>query len=292
MHTLTRKAAVGLLMSLALGGTALAAPGTADAAPHDTAARSTLARPAPPVVVHLTVTQDGLTRSRTGFRPGWTTFTVATRGPGGSVEVARLAPGYTLNMLRKDFKGLFSGDVKAVRRIDRKVDFYGGAPVRKSGTASFATRLDAGRYLVANLDKGTWTWLRVAGAPQARSHPRASGVVNMVPEDRFANPHRNGHSGWMRSTNRTDEPHFVDLGRVKATTTAKKVRAYMASGAKGQPSWALAAMAGTLVVGPGHTVFWSYDVPRGKYLEMCWWPSDTNGMPHAMMGMWHLTWLH
>lgn len=292
MHTLTRKAAVGLLMSLALGGTALAAPGQADAAPHDTTARTALPRVAAPVVVHLTVTPDGVTRSRTGFRPGWTTFTVEATGTGGSVEVMRLRHGYTLTMLKKDFGGLFNGDVKAVRRVDRKVDFYGGSQLLRGREAAFATRLDAGRYLIANLDKGTWTWMRVAGAPQARTHPRASGVINTVPEDRFANPHRNYRTGWIRTTNRTDEPHFVDLQQVKATTTKKKVRAFMQSGARGEPTWALGATAGTLVVGPGHTVFWSHDVPRGKYLELCWWPSDETGMPHAMMGMWHLTWLH
>jgi hypothetical protein len=76
---------------------------------------------------------------------------------------------------------------------------------------------------------------------------------------------------------------------VKASTTRQQVQAYFDSGAQGQPAWALKEMAGTLVVGPGHTVLWRHDVPRGKYVEMCWWPSKDDGMPHAMMGMWALT---
>lgn len=280
-------AAATLATSLAATtfGTASASGATA----HRAAAAHTTARRLPPVVVNVRVTKDGLTRSRSNFRPGNTIVNIRSAGGGGTVEVMRLHHGYTLAELRQDFSTLFNGDVQAVRSIDKHVEFYGGSQVYKHRTASFATYLHRGHYLIANLDKGTLTRMRVAGDRQLRSLPHATGRVNFVREDRFGNPGVRRHSGWMRTTNRTDEPHFVDLGRVKASTTRHMVKKYFDEGAQGQPDWALKAMAGTLVVGPGHTVLWRYHLPRGKYLEMCWWPSDEDGMPHALMGMWALT---
>ena len=290
MQSRTRTAAAALLLTASLAGATLAT-GSAQAVSGHRAVLSAhpAARLAPAVHVRIAVSDHDVTRSRTMFRPGNTIFDVRSTGGRGALEVMRLGPHYTVKMLRSDFSGLFNGDVKAVRRVDRRVEFYGGAQVSKARTQSFATYLDAGRYLIADLDTGGLAWMRVVGHPMRRSLPQATGVVNMVGANRFGNPGTRQSSGWMRTTNRTDEPHFVDLDHVKASTTHQKVRKYLDSGAHGTPPWALKGEAGTLVVGPGHTVLWKYSLPRGKYLEMCWWPSDENGMPHAMMGMWELT---
>jgi hypothetical protein len=290
MHSRTTAAAAALLLAASLTGTTLGT-GSADAATGQATRDSatTASRAMGPVVVDVAVHPKRVTRSRTGFRPGYTMFHVRSAGGTGSVEVLRLRHGYTVKMLTKDFGGLFNGDLHAIRRIDRKVVFYGGTFVEKGEHPAFATWLDAGRYLVANLDKGTFTWRRVAGRPQHRTHPVATGRLNLYPDDRISAPVPNQHSGWMRSTNKTDEPHFIDLQHVKWTTTNKKVRKYFESGAQEMPPWALPEHAGTLVISPGHTVWWRYDLPRGKYLAACWWPSDEDGMPHALMGMWRLT---
>ena len=39
---------------------------------------------------------------------------------------------------------------------------------------------------------------------------------------------------------------------------------------------------------PGHTVIWRYHTSAGKYLALCFWPSNVDGGPHAFMGMWKL----
>lgn len=290
MQSRTRTAAAALLLTASLAGTTLAT-GSAHAVSGHRAvlAAQPAARLAPAVHVTIGVSKQGVTRSRTGFRPGYTVFNIRSTGGGGTVEVIRLKHGYSLKMLRKDFGGLFNGDVKAVRRVDRMVEFYGGSEVDRDRVNAFATRVDAGRYLIVNLDRGTYTRMRVLGHPQARSHPVATGRINIVPGDRFANPGTRQSSGWMRTKNRSDEPHFVDLAHVKRSTTHQKVQKWIDGGANGNPPWGLHDFGGTLVVGPGHTVWWSYDLPRGKYLEMCWWPSDEDGTPHAMMGMWELT---
>ena len=286
-------AALALATSMAAAtlGPASASGATGHRASSQQAAQAVhqTARRLPPVVVDIRVTEDGVTRSRTNFRPGNTVINIRSAGGGGSVEVLRLHRGYTLAQLREDFPKIFQGDVDAVRSIDTNVEMYGGSQVNKHRTASFATYLNRGHYIIANLDQGTMTRMRVAGQRQLRSLPHATGRINLVDDDRFGNPGVRRHTGWMRTTNRTDEPHFVDIGRVKASTTHRQAKRYFDHGAQGQPTWALKAMAGTLVISPGHTVRWKYDLPRGKYLEMCWWPSDEDGMPHALMGMWALT---
>ncbi|MGZ4497871.1 MAG: hypothetical protein ACXVWZ_10370 [Nocardioides sp.] len=291
MHVLTRIAASATLLATALTG-ATAAPPLASAAPHATpvATRPAGATQAPPVRVAVHIAKDGsITRDTTGFRPGSTIFDVTSDGGHGSLELMRLRPGYSLKEIQKDFGGLFKGDLHAIRRIDRSVDFYGGTPVGPHTTASFATYVGAGQYYLVNLDRGTWRTMRVTGTPQNRWMPVSHGPVNMVMPNRFDTPHATAHSGWMRSTNKTDEPHFVDLNLVKWSTTPRQVKRFFDSGAQGHPSFGLGVSGGTLVIGPGHTVTWSYDLPRGKYVVDCFWPDDETGMPHALMGMWHLT---
>lgn len=290
MQSRTRTTAAALLLTASLAGATLAT-GSAEAVSGHRAALSTqpAARLAPAVHVSIAVSDHDVTRSRTGFRPGYTVFDVRSTGGRGTIEVIRLHRGYTLKMLLKDFGGLSNGDVKAVRRVDRNVEFYGGSQVGSHRVNSFATYVDAGRYLILDLDRGTYAGMRVVGHPQARSHPVATGLINMTKADRFANPGGKRHTGWMRSTNHSDEPHFVDLAHVKRSATHQKVQKWIDGGANGNPPWGLHDFGGTLVVGPGHTVWWSYDLPRGKYLEMCWFPSDEDGTPHAMMGMWELT---
>ncbi|GCD90504.1 hypothetical protein [Nocardioides sp. LS1] len=290
MHLLSRFVAVATLASTALAGVMLAPTGTA-ATPAGAPAihRPAGSAQAPPVRVTVRITKDGVRRSMTGFRPGSTIFDMVSDGGTGTLEVIRLHDGYSLKEIQKDFGGLFSGDLKAIRRIDRNVEFYGGSSVTRHTRASFATHLDAGLYYLVNLDRGTWRTMRVTGKVQQRWMPVSHGPTNIVSPNRFDTPRRMAHSGWMRTTNKSDEPHFVDMNLVKWSTTPQQVKKFFEGGAKGHPSWGLGVSGGTLVIGPGHTVAWSYDLPRGKYVLDCFWPDDETGMPHALMGMWHLT---
>ena len=295
MGTRTHSTAAAMLLVTSLTASALVGTTTAGAATQRPVPATSPSAPSArvaPVVVDIGVGRHSVTRSRTGFRPGNTVFNVHSIGGRGSIEVLRFKRGYTLRMFRRDAGGLFSGDVTAIRRVDRKVVFYGGATLDGQGPQRFGTMINAGRYLIVNLDKQVFTRMRVEGRRQARSLPRPTAVVNMVGEDRFSTADAMPRSGWMRQSNKTDEPHFMDLNKVKETTTPRKVRRYFASGAEGEPPWALRDHAGTMIISPGHTVVWKYDLSHGKYLEMCFWPSDEDGTPHAFMGMWHLTHLY
>ena len=243
--------------------------------------------------VRVTVRKHGITRSRTGFRPGNTVFDLRSRGGGnGAVQLVRLRSGYTLAMFRDDLE---SDGVADIRRIDRKAVFYGGMPVHKRGVSHFGARVGAGRYYLFDFDHPRWVRLRVEGTPQRRALPRTTGPVDMVlkgEDHRFRTPRRLPRAGWLRQTNRTDEPHFMDMIKVKRSTTRRQVRRAFAGKGPDNPGWLLREYPGTFAVSPGHTVVWRYAYPRGKYLEACFWPSDEDGTPHAEMGMWNFTTLH
>ena len=110
----------------------------------------------------------------------------------------------------------------------------------------------------------------------------------LIHEDhRFQTPRLLPRSGWLQQTNRTDEPHFMDMIKVKSSTTRQQVRRAFAGHGPEHPKWILHNYPGTFVVSPGHTVVWLYAFPRGKYLEVCFWPSAEDGTSHAEMGMWN-----
>ena len=242
--------------------------------------------------VRVTVRKHGISRSRTAFRPGNTVFDLRSRAGRAAVQLLRLRGGYTFADFRNDLQ---SQDVGSIRRIDRHVVFYGGMPVDGRRASHFGAHLGAGHYYLFDFDHPRWVRLRVEGRPQRRTLPRTTGSVDMVlegDEHRFSTPRRLPRSGWLRQTNRTDEPHFMDMFKVKRSTTRKQVRRFFAGEGPAEPHWLRGSFPGTFVVSPGHTVVWKYHYPRGRYLEACFWPSDEDGTTHAEMGMWNFVTLH
>ena len=242
--------------------------------------------------VHVTVRKHRIIRSRNGFRPGKTLFDVRSPGGPAAIQLLRLRKGYSLADFRKDAA---SDSLQALRRIDRKVVFYAGLPVFKGKASHFGARLEAGHYFLFDFDTPRWVRLRVEGAPQRRYLPRTTGSVDYVlrhQNHRFQNPRRLPRSGWLRQTNRTDEPHFMDLTKVKRSTTRRQVRRALAGQGPEDPKWALREYPGSFLVSPGRSMVWRYSYPRGKYLELCFWSSKEDGTPHAQMGMWNFITLH
>jgi hypothetical protein len=86
----------------------------------------------------------------------------------------------------------------------------------------------------------------------------------------------------MSTTNRAHEPHFVVLQHVKKHTTKGDVMSDLQSPT---PTHFLKGGTDTGVISPHHTFVWAYHLPRGKYAVTCFWPSKSDGMPHAFMGM-------
>lgn len=289
VHT-TARAALLLTASLALAG----GYAPADAASHHAApTRATHARSARALHVTLTTRKDSVRISKSTIRPGNTYLDVVHGNAGGSLEMLRLRPGYSFRHAMKDFPGLFSGDTAAIKRVDKNVIFYGGLAAIPKVTQTFATRLDAGKYYVLNIGqlmsgKRNVGILHVQGAMQKRPLPKATSHVNWVGEESFSTNSTIGHAGWLRQTNLTHQPHFMDLGQVRKSTTKKQVQDYIDSHSQDPPSFALSRDISTEVVSPGHTVLWNYHTARGRYLEACFYPDKKTGAPHFFMGMWHL----
>ena len=296
MNTSPRTVTAALALAVSFS---LAAPAHSSQAATDTGSRRVdhgaahHARAAVGAVhVRVTVRKHRVTRSRTGFRPGNTVFDLRSRAGRSAMQLVRFRAGYTFDDFQRDLQ---SEDIEAIRRIDRKVVFYGGMPVDRKGVSHYGAHLGSGRYYLIDFDHPRWVRLRVEGRPQHRTLPRTTGSVDMVldgDEHRFSTPRRLPRSGWLRQTNRTDEPHFMDMFKVKRSTTRHQVRRFFAGEGPAEPRWILGSYPGTFVVSPGHTVVWKYSYPRGKYLEVCFWPSDEDGTTHAEMGMWNFVTLH
>jgi len=247
----------------------------------------------------------GVKLSDSKFRPGNTVFKVknAAGKPGrGLIQVLRLKSGYTLLDANTDFGLAFPEDestppdVDAIKRIDKNIVFYGGmeAPNKKGGPATkWAVKIDKpGTYYVINFDAGTPpTAFKAKGDRQRRALPSKSGRVDAASGPGGTNVWKvgkhNAAHGWMSTTNNAEEPHFVILDHVKKSATMKQVTDCFS----GDPCHVFAkdgASADTGVISPGHSFLWAYDLPKGKYLAECFWPSNQTGMggmPHALMGM-------
>ena len=283
MQTRYRAAATALLLTATA---ALAAPGgAADAAgthPSSAKARS--------LTVTLTSTKKGPKVSTDTLRPGFTTFKVVHKsGKSAGIEVLRLRKGYSLRHLLRDLPKV-TGEtavVKAVRRVDKNVIFYGGGDVSsKVPTSKFAVDIDrAGKYYVLSIFTGQVTSFRAKGAHQRRSHPSADGQVNAAKGNVWKVKGTLPHRGWMKTTNNALEPHFVEFDAVLDSATDQDVADWFADPSSGPPPLDFSNSFSTEVVSPGHTVYWKYGSTPGRYVIDCFFPSKMNGVPHAFMGM-------
>jgi hypothetical protein len=301
MQTRYRAAATALLLTATAGMAATGGPAEASGTHHhDAKAKS------------LTITiksKDGKIKlSDDSFRPGNTVFRVknaAGKHARGGLQVFRLRGSYTIGQAASDFALAFSGNndpatIDAINRIDDNVVFYGGmnAPRKKGGAATkWAVNIDKDSlYYVLNTKSNALTTFTAQGSRQKRTLPSRTGFIN--PEtshnaagNKFVAGKHNQASGWMSTRNKAEEPHFVDIQQVKKGTTNSDLSALFTGGG-GNPFVKHGAKTGTGVISPGHRFLWAYHLKQGKYGVFCFWPSKTDGMPHAVMGMHIVTRLH
>ena len=76
------------------------------------------------------------------------------------------------------------------------------------------------------------------------------------------------------------------MSGVKPSTTPAMVRKALQS--NGNPKFFTGQSLSFDVISPGVTVAIKGPVDAGRYLLDCFIPSETDGMPHALMGMWKL----
>lgn len=277
-----RLIAAGASLGLALMTTQLVAPAAHAARPVERTAAPT---------VTATVGDSSITLSRSNIRAGLITFKVVDSKTKGSaiLQVLRLHPGYTLQQLGADINQAFSGDTAAIGRVDDNVTWLSGAQATAAKTGWFQQRLTQGQYVMIdqNGNGPVFTQLTVTGTVVKRTPMRTAGWITTYTYG-FETSRSLPHNGWIRANNRADQPHFIELQRVKEGTTAKQIRQFIKSGGAGQPSWALRANSGIGVISPNITTRWKIDLPKGKYLVACFWPDRMDGMPHFFHGMWKL----
>jgi hypothetical protein len=283
MQTRTCAAATALLLTAAAGMAATGGAAEA-AATHHAGAKA-----AKSLTVKITSTKKGPVLSRHRIRPGYTTFRIVHKSGGqASLELLRLRPGYSFKQLRRDIPKITGDPVstKAVKRVDRNVVFYGGMDVsKKVPSATFAADIDrAGTYYVVNIFKGQRSTFIAKGHHQRRSHPSADGRINAGAGNVWLSKATVAHKGWIRTTNKAAEPHFVELDGILDTATDQDVADWF-NNPSGPPTWMSGTSFNTEVISPGHTFYWKFSLPTGRYAIDCFFPSKATGMPHAFMGM-------
>ena len=234
------------------------------------------------------MTAHKVTLSPSRVPAGTVAFQVISRdGRFHQMQVARLHKGYTLSDAQSDFGKAFRGDVQAVRRLDHRVTFRGGAPAHKSGyPGQVVMDLPAGRFYVFDQDGQGLAVLHVFGHAGHQPGVPHQGMIT-------ANTYgfqvtRLPASGWLKMRNISDQPHFVAMTRVKESTTRRMVARAAHHPSNRKPSWVLHAGTDSSVISPYRHVVLHYRLPAGKYLIACFWPDDDTGMPHFYMGMWKL----
>ncbi|MFY9913971.1 MAG: hypothetical protein WAK18_04830 [Nocardioidaceae bacterium] len=241
----------------------------------------------PTVVAHMSKAAIHLS---VGHRvhAGRTIFTVKTRKGTHTLQLLRLHKGYTMQQAGADINKAFGGDLAAIRRVDHRITFLGGASARPGRPGEFAVNLRAAKLVLLDQNSNAATNLKVFGKTPSRPQiPVSSGITtfsygfgsSMPPLPR---------SGWTRVSNRSDQPHFVIFQRVADNTTNRMVRRFVKSGPHGNPPWVLKVNTNVGVISPKVSVVFHYSLPAGKYLLACFWPDDDSGMPHFNMGMWKL----
>jgi len=280
-----RLTAAGVTLGLAFSA-GLAAPAAHAARPVERAV-------AAPVVV-ARVSDSAIHLSDSTLRAGKVTFKVVDAKSKGRaiLQILRLHKGYTPQDLQSDIGKAFGGDTAAIARVDDNVTWLSGAGAKPTKPGWFDVRLGHGQYFVIDQNGGGAPGvLQVSGTMVKRSAPKPHGSIITYTYG-FDTVGKLPHDGWVRTTNKADQPHFIEATRVKQGTTHRQVARFIKSGAAGNPSWVLGASDGIGVISPAHTGLWKVDLPKGEYLLQCFWPDRMDGMPHFFHGMWQLVQLH
>jgi hypothetical protein len=266
---------LGAVTATAVAGVVAASPAVA-------------AAPVPTVVVHVNSKHVSLS---TGNRlhAGRTMFKVVTGKGDHTLQIARLRNGYSLAQAGSDLPKAFSGDVKAIRRVDRNIVFRGGAETRPGKPGWFAVSLPPGQFVFTDQNSNAFTIVKVFGKSPVRQRvPTHGRLITAYTYGFVTHPATLPHAGWLQFRNRADQPHFVEFQHVKPGTTNAQVRRAFKHPSQGQPSFALPGSYGFGVLTQGQSSAQYINLRPGKYLIACFWPDFRTGMPHAFMGMWKL----
>lgn len=242
----------------------------------------------PTVTVHVGGGKIGFVSGNSTLHAGRIHFRVITGSGSHVLQVLRLHHGYTLQDAGQDFGPAFSGNTAAIGRLDDNVTWRGGAQARPDKPGSFVVTLRAGHfYLIDQTSNAAPKPFTVVGNVTPRPNFPHQSKITAFTYGFDSSPLTIPAKGTTYFFNQADQPHFLEMQRVKDGTTAADVRAYLKHPA-GPPPFGLRAGTGAGVLSPGTGQMLSYNLPAGEYLLACFWPDRFTGMPHFFMGMWKL----
>jgi len=276
----SKMAALVAASAVTAAGLALApAAATADAGP--TAARP--GAPEKPKIVKIKATDRKVTVNDDRFRPGVTEFRVTDTPKRGStiiiVKTDNLKRAF--NLLGTAFSGE-PGSADAMKKFDRIVTIYGGG----GKGARWQVKLSQGSYFLLDTKTDNLGTFTVKGDRRGAKMQKADSTVTTTKDNQFRTSGRLTGE-WVGFHNNSREIHFMDATRVAERVTGSDVRKALTS--PKEPKWIRPGGFFFEVQSPGIDVVYHQDVAEGKYLLICFMPSEEqDGVPHAMMGMWKL----
>ena len=253
----------------------------------------TSARLAPTPKLSITITKTDFTvKGPHRFRAGRVAIAVTGKGPGGSAAFIRLREGYTFKEFKADVLASFvpgPDGLKALNRAIRHTKFFGGLAAHGGDTVTGTVVLPrAGRYIVykfSDAGPANPVRLRVTGPAVRRAVPDSDGRAVAKTGARWGGSKTLPHRGTLTFKNAaTDSPHFLILQHVAKGTTRQQVIDCV-NDENCQFEFGREGSLETEVLSPGKSMTANYRLPRGTYVEMCFFPDPVTGMPHALMGM-------
>jgi hypothetical protein len=248
----------------------------------------------PPVAVSISNTR--VVTMPTTIQPGVTTFKVTTANKRGSAfQLAQAAAGYSAADAARDIeKGLDGGNVQAIKRFEANVTLFGGMAVSKGTPGKLVVDLEAGDYWALDTntnDPDKFFSFSVAGVDTGNVMPEAGATIRAVQDTTWAkNPASIPNKGLMKFQNKSSQNHFIVMIKLKKGKTYQDFKKWFASSMDGPPSgpspvnFDIGMDSGAL--SPGHSATFKYNLPKGDYVMLCFWPdASMGGMPHAFMGM-------
>ena len=165
--------------------------------------------------------------------------------------------------------------------------------VNKGKTGTLAVDLELGTYWALDTDTndpGKFLPFTVAGDDTGNVMPEAGATIKAVQDTSWAKkPTSIPSKGLLTFKNAASQNHFISMAKLKKGMTYQDFKKWFAVAQNGPagPSpvnFGLGISSGAL--SPGHVATFRYNVPKGDYVMLCFWPdAKMGGMPHAFMGM-------
>jgi hypothetical protein len=280
--------------AVAVGATAAligAGAGVSVASPHASAAGPTT----PTIQVTASGKHTFTVSGPTTFPAGQVELVLKSVKREHTADIVSLHQGYTFKDFRSDFKsfnkkekqGKPKAAAKFIRRIIKNVNFFGGLDSVGGQTEKGTIDLDnPGTYYLVNDTSTPKQASTLTVSPPAANPPAAqsSATVTALTKRRFGGAKTLPAKGTITFKNKsTESPHFLVLQHVKKGTTKKQVLKGLQSSKP--PRFLRKGQGATDVVGEGRSQTLQYKLPKGQYVELCFFPDPKTGMPHAFMGM-------